>query len=87
MLEEQVVVALLEIFSDIGVLGINEENYDEVLENDIRDYIVDSIQFVSFIISVEKKFKISLPESFLFADFSISLGVLIQHILKNISIK
>ena len=34
----------------------------------ISDYIVDSIQFISFIVNIEEKLNVSLPDDFLSLD-------------------
>lgn len=80
MNKDEIIKELLIVISDIGILGVDENNFDALINNDIRDFIVDSLQFVGFILNVENKFKINLPESFLFADFSISFEVLVQYI-------
>lgn len=75
---------LIELLSRLGVIGITTENFEKLSSDDIRDYIEDSLQFVNFIVSIEKIFKIYLPESFLFADFTITFDVLVDYILDNI---
>lgn len=53
---------ILDVFSNIGVL-VDEK----ALSNDIdlTEYISDSIQFISFIVELERYLQIELPDEFL----------------------
>ena len=57
------------------IKGIIEILYEEGLaieyndkDLDLRDYIADSIQFISFIVAVENKFNIEVPDECLKYD-------------------
>ena len=84
MTEEEIVKELVELLERIGVIGITVDNIESKGNDDIREYIEDSLQLVNFIVSVEKIFKIVLPDAFLFADFSITFDILIDYIQSNI---
>ena len=49
---------------------------------DLRDYIFDSIQFISFIVEIEKIFYIEIPDEYLLYD-SISSLYSFAKIIKN----
>ena len=59
-------------------MGINLENADDVTP--LQKYIVDSIQFITFIISLEEKFSFVFPDEFLSYDSISTLGALCQII-------
>jgi len=48
------------ILDEMGFVILDEED-----DFDISDYIIDSIQFISFIVKIEEKLKVSLPDDFL----------------------
>ena len=48
------------ILDDMGFVILEAEK-----DFDISDYIIDSIQFISFIVNIEKKLNISLSDDFL----------------------
>jgi len=52
---------ILKVLTDIGIY-IEYEDIDNV---DIRNYITDSIEFVSFIIAIETELGIELPDQVL----------------------
>lgn len=84
MTKENIEKELVELLERMGIIGITEENFYAKCADDIRDYIEDSLQFVNFVVSIEKIFKISMPDSFLFADFSITFEILVEYIQNNI---
>lgn len=62
-----------EIISILDNLGI----YIDILNDediDLREYILDSIQFISFIVELEKKFCIFFPDEMLSVDVLSSLN-------------
>lgn len=60
---------ILCILDEIGIsLSLHEDDID------LRDYIVDSIQFISFIITIEEKLEIEFPDELLLYDNLISLN-------------
>lgn len=84
MTREQIEKELVELFDRMGVVGITKENFKEKASDDISEYIGDSLQFVNLFVSVEKIFKISMPDSFLFADFTVTFDILVEYIENNI---
>lgn len=50
------------ILDDMGFVIFESGDFD------ISDYIVDSIQFISFIVNIEEKLQINLPDDFLSFD-------------------
>lgn len=49
---------------------------------DLRDYLTDSIQFISFIVDIEKKFDMEMPDEYLLYD-SISSLHSFAEIIRN----
>lgn len=52
----------------------------------LQDYIIDSLQFISFIIELEKAFDIEFPNDLLLYDNIQSLNglaILIEHLVEN----
>ena len=64
---------ILSVFEE---MGLNMENSDDSLL--LQEYIVDSIQFISLIISLEEKFGFIFPDEFLTYDSISTLGTLCQ---------
>lgn len=60
---------ILELMSDIGYFI-----EDASIDVDIRDYIIDSIEFIGFIVQLEEKFNISFPDEYLMIDTLESLN-------------
>ncbi len=61
----------------LDILDINGIFVDQKkVENDIdlREYITDSIQFISFIVEIEKELNMEFPEEFLLFDKIASLN-------------
>lgn len=52
------------------------------IDLDLRDYIIDSIQFIGFIVDIEKKFDMEIPDEYLLYD-SISSLHSFAEIIKN----
>lgn len=60
---------ILELMSDIGYFI-----EDASIDVDIRDYIIDSIEFIGFIVQLEEKLNISFPDEYLMIDTLESLN-------------
>lgn len=60
---------LITILNNIGII-VDEEEEDI----NLIDYGINSISFISFIIAVEKEFKISLPDEILIIESVSSLN-------------
>lgn len=66
---------------DIFIDGdLNDEDID------IRNYITSSIQFISFIVEIEKEFEIEIPDEMLVIDNFGSLNTLTEKISNIINI-
>lgn len=50
---------LLSIFEELGIIIEEEEDFD------IQDYIIDSLVYMSLIVSIEQRFAIEIPDEFL----------------------
>lgn len=48
----------------------------------LQEYIVDSIQFITFVVNIEEKFNIVFPDEYLLYD-SISTMEILCEIIKN----
>ena len=56
---------LLNVLDEIGIaIDDNERNTDF----DLSEFFIDSIQFISFIVEVEKRICFELPDDFLLID-------------------
>ena len=64
------------IISVLEEMGIYLENIEDTTP--LQEYIVDSIQFITFIISLEEKFSFVFPDEFLSYDSISTLGALCQ---------
>jgi acyl carrier protein len=53
---------ILQCLANVGIMIENYENMDDIF---IIDHIDDSIQFISFIIEIETKFNIEIPDEYL----------------------
>lgn len=62
---------LINIFQDNGIY-IDKKKMGEDI--DLRDYITDSIQYISFIVEIEKEFDIEFPDELLLFDKIASLN-------------
>ena len=72
---EDVKKELLTIFEDIGVIVDQENDFD------IQDYIMDSLVYMSFIISVEQKLVIEIPDEFLLISHMMSFNAYCESLL------
>lgn len=76
--------AILNILDELGIL-IDEKEKDS--DFDLMEYIYDSIQFISFIVEVEKYLETELPEEYLLPEFYRSFNALCdawEHISSGI---
>lgn len=62
---------LLDILNENGIF-IDKEAIQEDI--DLREYITESIQFISFIVEIEKQLNIEFPDEFLMFDKIASLN-------------
>jgi len=72
---------LLEAFDEVGIIIENYANADDI---DLREYIEDSMQFISAIVAIEDKFDIEIPEEMYLVDSFSSLNALnniINHLI------
>ena len=64
---------LLNILEDSGIF-IDKDNIENKHEIDLREYIIDSIQFISFIVEIEKELNMEFPDEGLLYDNIASLN-------------
>lgn len=62
---------IFEIFDENGIYIEESETEEDI---DLREYLVDSIQFVYFIVELEERLGIELPDEFLIYDNLASLN-------------
>lgn len=62
---------LLDILESNGIYVDRKKNENDI---DLRDYITDSIQFISFIVEIEKELNMEFPDEFLLFDKIASLN-------------
>lgn len=68
---------IIPILSNIGIL-IDEQM--ETFDVDLTEYILDSIQFISFIVELERELNIEFPDELLLYDNICSLNGFISLI-------
>ena len=68
---------MFEVLNDIGVICDEEKMEGDI---DLRDYIIDSVLFIGFIVEIENKFNIELDDNFLLYDNLRSMNGFIQMI-------
>lgn len=62
---KKTVLEIVEVLDDMGlVIDFCEDKMDF----DLREYIVDSLEFVSFIMEIEQHFEIEIPSELLIYD-------------------
>ena len=64
---------LLNILEDSGIF-IDRDNIQSENDIDLREYITDSIQFISFIVEIEKELNMEFPDEYLLYDKIASLN-------------
>lgn len=68
---------VIEVLESMGIQI--DANSDEI---PLQEYIVDSIQFITFVVNIEEKFNIVFPDEYLLYD-SISTMDILCEIIKN----
>ena len=63
---------IVSILSDMGIL------LPEIEDVNLKDYIADSLQFISFIAEIENRFNIEIPDSMLTVDVLSSMNGLVS---------
>ncbi len=63
--------AIVSVLEDMGIYLDNPTD-----TTPLQEYIVDSIQFITFIIGIEEKFNIVFPDEYLSYDSISSFGIL-----------
>ena len=70
------------IMEEIG-LDVSDIGNDDI---DLSEYIVDSLMFINFVVELENKFNVDLPDEYLDVDVLKSfnaLSTLIEELLKE----
>ncbi|MFR4135956.1 MAG: acyl carrier protein [Lachnospiraceae bacterium] len=67
--------------------GINSVLHEEMIfvdsideQTDLREYIIDSIQFVNFIVDLENYFGIQIDDGYLNYDLLQSIGIIVNAV-------
>ena len=67
--------------------GINSVLHEEMIfvdsvdeQTDLREYIIDSIQFVNFIVDLENYFVIQIDDGYLNYDLLQSIGIIVNAV-------
>lgn len=67
--------------------GINSVIHEEMIfvdsideQTDLREYIIDSIQFVNFIVDLENYFGIQIDDGYLNYDLLQSIGIIVNAV-------
>lgn len=69
---------MCELLNNLGyIISYEELKKDDI---DLRDFIVDSVEFVSLIVEIEHEFVINLPDEFIEFDVLASLNGIISTI-------
>ena len=72
------------IFNTMDSIGIYIDDISNDIQQhediDLREYVLDSIQFISLIVEIEKNLEIEIPDELLFYDKLSSLNAFIQMI-------
>ena len=61
---------VIEELENIGILVPTETNFD----TNLTEYVIDSLAYISFIVSLEEKLEISIPDTMLNYDVLNSLN-------------
>lgn len=76
---------LLNILEDSGIF-IDRDNIQSEHDIDLREYITDSIQFISFIVEIEKELNMEFPDECLLYDKIASLNgfsIIIESVISG----
>ena len=60
--------------------GINSVLHEEMIFVDSIEYIIDSIQFVNFIVDLENYFGIQIDDGYLNYDLLQSIGIIVNAV-------
>lgn len=82
-MEKEIRSRLINTMQNVDIF-IDDDLNDDI---DIRNYINSSIQFISFIVEIEKEFNIEIPDEMLVLDNFGSLNVLTQKIVDLIQVE
>ena len=70
---------IIEALNDVGIL-VDEEDFDVI---DLREYEMDSIMFVSFVVNLEEEFGINVPDEYLSLNQLANLNS-VQYIIEEL---
>lgn len=59
---------VMEIVEVLEEMGLVIEFCEDKMDFDLREYVVDSLEFVSFIMEIEQHFEIEIPSELLIYD-------------------
>ena len=76
-MEKEIRHRLINILQNVDIF-IDDDFIDDDI--DIRNYINNSIQFISFIVEIEKNFNLEMPDEMLSIDNFSSLNALVERI-------
>lgn len=76
---EQIKKYIFEYFEETGIYISNEEKEKDI---DLRDYLVDSLEHVTFIIEMEEKLGYELPDEILLYDNLSSINGFINMLIE-----
>ena len=62
---------IVDIIADMGVMVVRNNEEDDI---NLQEYIVDSLQFISFILELERTFDIEFPDEMLLYESIQSLN-------------
>lgn len=74
---ENIKKQIFEIFDENGIYIAESEMQEDI---DLREYLVDSIQFVYFIVELEERLGVELPDEILIYDNLSSLNGFINMV-------
>jgi len=76
---EQIKKCIFEYFEETGIYISDEEKEKDI---DLRDYLVDSLEHVTFIIEMEEKLGYELPDEILLYDNLSSINGFINMLIE-----
>ena len=82
MLKQDIKNKVIEELSKIGI--IVDADVDDI---NISEYIMDSLQFMAFIVQIEKTFNICLPDEYMMVESLYSLNAFCENILYLLNIE
>ena len=76
---------ILQVLDNMGILIEDEDVYNEdgteTKDFDLTEYILDSLQFITFLIDLEQCFQLEMPEDMLLYDNLQSFGGFSRRLL------